>query len=192
MNYSLPIGRAGLRSSDVLDEMRPHAAAVERTRILAGMRRKKKAPSAGPLLAGLRDRLGLPHAGPDELLAAVDAKLTAVDELDAAQAAVDAGQLVAVPTAELDRLRELADAPARLAKARREAIVDGAVQAGRIAPATRATWLAQLEQNEGEASALLLTIPENTIPVREIGHSDAPDRATEDAIYRGIYGRKGA
>jgi ATP-dependent protease ClpP protease subunit len=143
----------------------------------------------GGLVAGLRDRLGLADAEPDELLAAVDdmrEKLAAKAEPNVPEGL----QLVdSAAFAELQAKAEQgAQAAATLAESRREAIVEDAVQEGRIAPANRATWLAQLEQNEEGTVKLLSSLPKNTIPVKEIGH--AKDESEEDALYASIYGKK--
>lgn len=65
---------------------------------------------------------------------------------------------------------------------RREALVTAAVSDGRIPPARRDHWLAQLAADEdGMAPVLAALSP--VIPLAEAGHSDTPDEDTEYAKY---------
>jgi len=77
---------------------------------------------------------------------------------------------------------------ATAAAERREAAFADAVRTGRVAPAAKATWMAQLEQNEAGAIALLNSLTPNTIPVSELGLSDA-EASADDATYNRIFGK---
>jgi hypothetical protein len=128
-----------------------------------------------------------------------EALLAAVDELtEAATAptppAVPAGTTL-IDSAQLTQLqadaqagREARDAQIR---ARREQIVNDALADGRIAPANRDGWLAQLEANEESATQLIAALPKGTVPVDELGHSDTITSA-EDALYARVYPTKEA
>lgn len=152
--------------------------------------RKENVVAYDDLKAGLRDRLGVSNASAsdDELLAAVD-EITD-------QATAPTLTATAAPGTTLidsDALAQLqADAQAgREARAeqvrtRREHIVDSALADGRIAPTNRDGWLAQLEANEESATTLIESLPKNSVPVTEIGHSDDPTTA-EDSAYQRVF-----
>ncbi|MGO5294808.1 hypothetical protein ACTQ0H_09325, partial [Collinsella sp. LCP21S3_A3] len=57
---------------------------------------------------------------------------------------------------------------------------------GRIAPARRDHWLAQLNADEEGASAILASLAPNTIPMSEIGHAGSVEAAA-DAEYARYY-----
>jgi ATP-dependent protease ClpP protease subunit len=155
---------------------------------------KKEDRVSDTLKAGLRERLGVTDADASD-----EALLAAVDELtEAATAptppAVPAGTTL-IDSAQLTQLqadaqagREARDAQIR---ARREQIVNDALADGRIAPANRDGWLAQLEANEESATQLIAALPKGTVPVDELGHSDTITSA-EDALYARVYPTKEA
>lgn len=138
------------------------------------------------LTAGLRERLGMTDASDEQLLAAVDELRKPAEpkfEPPVGTVLLDAAQLDELRAAAADGRA----ARAQQAAERRERTVNAAVADGRIAPASRASWLAALEQNEESTTALLGTLAKNTIPVAEIGHSD--DIETEDdATYKALFG----
>ncbi|TFD47576.1 peptidase [Cryobacterium sp. Hh11] len=141
------------------------------------------------LKAGLLERLGVTDSAiTDELLlAAVDVVL---DEATApAAAAVPAGTVL-IDSAVLSDLQASAALGRKASEAqdtsRREAIVDSAVSDGRIAPASRGTWLESLSANEKGTTALIASLAKNTVPVAEIGTADEPTAA--DALYALAFG----
>lgn len=129
--------------------------------------------------AGLVQRLGVrAEANDDEILAAVDEALAerADDTPAAPAAAIPEGSVVveAGAFAELQRQAGLgATAHASLQTQRHEGIVQTAINEGRIAPASKAHFLAQLGTDEPGTVAALATFPKGTIPVSEIGHSES-------------------
>jgi len=143
------------------------------------------------LTAGLRERLGVTETTltDDELLAALDESLAERADTEAATAAEaalapTAAEAALAPTvaegavvveagafAELQRQAALgATAHATQQTERREGIVQNAINEGRIAPASRAHFLALLGKDEAGTVAALATFPKGTIPVAEIGH----------------------
>nr|WP_181035647.1 head maturation protease, ClpP-related [Clavibacter michiganensis] len=124
------------------------------------------------LKAGLRERLGVTDAdaSDEQLLAAVDATAAKAGTTTAPEGTtlIDAGVLAELQASAADGRA----ARAQQASERRDGIVAKALSEGRIAPATQATWRAQLETNEEGTASLLNSLPKNTIPVEEIGHSD--------------------
>ena len=131
------------------------------------------------LKAGLLERLGVTDSAitDESLLAAVDVVL---DQATAptAQAAAPAGTVL-IDSAVLSDLQASAALGRKASEAqdtaRRAAIVDSAVSDGRIAPVSRAAWLAQLDVSEEGTSALIASLAKNTVPVTEIGTEVEPD-----------------
>lgn len=152
----------------------------------------------------LRQRLGIADDSADEatILAALDEALA---EQETAGTTPDpAGQPVAsvqqlpegVVTIDADQLAQLqADArqgrEARDEQRRnhREQVVNAAVADGRIAPARREAWLAQLEADPG-AEQVLASLAKGTVPLAETGFGAAPDLTDDDAIYASLYGKE--
>ena len=137
-------------------------------------------------LAALRDRLGITdaEAKEDAILAALDEALTEQiePEVEQPKAALPEGITavetdvfeamkaeLAAKTAELDGINQ------KVAAERRESIVAKAIEEGRIAPARRDHWLAQLNADEEGAVSVLESLAPGTIPLAEIGHSDEPE-----------------
>ncbi|VXB75436.1 head maturation protease, ClpP-related [Pseudoclavibacter sp. 8L] len=148
--------------------------------------RKENVVDYDAFKAGLRERLGVPDAdaSADQLLAAVDEALTE-QAAPVAASNVPEGAVV-VDAAAFAQLQDQAAqgqaARAEQIKSRQEGIVNDAVKAGRIAPSAAAGWLASLAKDEEGVTALLSTLPENTIPVAELGHTD--ETATEaEALF---------
>src|SRR6478609_2277621 len=146
---------------------------------------RKDPAMSGDFKAGLRERLGVTDAdATDETL------LAALDEALAEQAdgTTSAGTVVVDLTHNLpdgalvvDKAvheQLVADAAAgrkaaeTLDAQRRDGIVAAALGDGRIAPASRETWRAQLDKDEDGTKALLESMPKNTVPVAELGHAD--------------------
>ncbi|TFD41744.1 peptidase [Cryobacterium sp. TMT2-10] len=151
--------------------------------------RKEPLNMSDILKAGLRERLGVTDSAiSDELL------LAAVDEVLAEQVtdtapAIPAGTVL-IDSAVLTDLQASA-ALGRQAReeqdnSRRAAIVDSAVKDGRIAPASRDTWLASLNASEEGTTALIGSLAKNTVPVAEIGTSDEPSES--DSLFALAFG----
>lgn len=166
--------------------------------------RKENVMTYGDLKAGLAKRLGLAEtdASDETLLAALDESLAEqadpntdeneneveVEETPAAEpvvvaepvlanaslpegvVAIDATVLASLQT----NAQRGAEARAEQDKARREGIIAAALQTGRITSASAGDWRARLERDEEGFGAVLASLPENIVPVEEIGHaSDA-------------------
>lgn len=151
--------------------------------------REEDAVAYSDLKAGLQTRLGVTDAdaSDDSLLAAVDQALA---KQPAPTNAVPDG-VVQIDAAALEVLQEQARAGAEAreqqTRDRRDAIVATAVREGRIAPAAAQNWRDQLETAEDSITTVLNTLPKNTIPVSELGHSDEPTSADE-ALYARAFG----
>ena len=145
-------------------------------------------------LAGLRDRLGITDvdAAEETIMSALDEALTEQAAtahaviVDVASNLPEGAQIVdAAAFAELQKqAAEGVAARAEQNAARRDSLVANAISEGRIAPAARDAWRAQLDADESGTSKLLASLPENTLPVAEVGHSDAVD--AEDALYNKV------
>ncbi|TDW31015.1 head maturation protease, ClpP-related [Cryobacterium psychrophilum] len=148
--------------------------------------RKENVVAYDDLKAGLRERLGMADAAAsdEQLLAAVDETLTAKADITTPEGTVliDSTMLADLQaSAALGRqAREEQDTT------RRESIVHNAVSEGRISPASRETWLAQLATNEEGTNALIGSLAKNTVPVAEIGTAEEPSEA--DSLYASAWG----
>lgn len=149
-------------------------------------------------LATMRQQLGLAtDADPATITAALTEALAeqAQDEPQNANPAAAPSLpegVVAVEAAVLEELR--ADAAAgRQARdaqvaAHREALVQAAINDGRIAPARREHWLTALAADDGAAEVLAGLTP-GLVPVTEVGHAAADTAPTaDDALYESIFG----
>lgn len=150
------------------------------------------------LTAGLRERLGLTDAdATDEmLLAAVDGVLEQATA--PAQPAAIADTAIVVDKEVFTNLQNDA-AAGRAAReeqisARRDGIVVKALAEGRITPANRDAWRAQLDANEDGTAALLASLPSSSaMPLEEIGIGGDPEATAEDRLYNLAFGeQKGA
>lgn len=154
--------------------------------------------SMSEFLAALRDRLGITdaEAKEDAILAALDEALTEQVEPEDGQPKASAPE--GVTTIEVDVLEamraDLAEKTAALAEVqakadaeRRDAIVAKAIKEGKVAPARREHWLAQLNADEEGAVQVLDSLAPGTIPLSEIGHSDEPEADAEGDLYARIY-----
>lgn len=137
---------------------------------------------------GLLERLGVTDSAitDESLLAAVDVVL---DQATAPAAAAPAGTVL-IDSAVLADLQASAALGRKASEAqdtaRRTAIVDSAVGDGRIAPASRDTWLNSLAENEAGTSALIASLAKNTVPVAEIGTAEEPTEA--DSLFALAFG----
>ncbi|WHP18829.1 head maturation protease, ClpP-related [Cellulomonas sp. ES6] len=149
---------------------------------------RKESAMSGDFKAGLRERLGVTDAdATDEtLLAALDEALAEQTNPPAA-AAVSTLPDGAVVVDKAIHEQLVADAAAgrkaaeTLDAQRRDGIVAAALSDGRIAPASRDAWRAQLDKDEDGTKALLESMPKNTVPVAELGHAD-DTQSTEDRL----------
>jgi hypothetical protein len=135
--------------------------------------------------ADLLDALGLPadSADSDLILATAKDLASQVEQLDPAKpstvaaAAKRAGmELLDKDTAEALR-RDAAEGrrmAAAAAQQRVEASVDDAVRRGKIAPSRRKHWVSLIGADPGMAD-VLAAVPDNTLPVQELGHGQNPD-----------------
>lgn len=152
--------------------------------------RKENAVAYSDLTAGLRERLGVTdaNASDETLLAALDEALEERAETPAptvpAGATLIDSDVLATLQADAAAGRE---ALAAQTAARRDALVSAAIADGRISPANRATWRAQLDSSEEVTAELLAALPKNTVPVTEVGHSDDVASA-EEALYVKAWG----
>jgi len=152
--------------------------------------RKENAVAYSDLQAGIRERLGVTDAAANDetLFAALDEALAEQPEPTAA--AIPAGTVL-IDSAVLTDLQASAALGRKASEAqdtaRREAIVEAAVNDGRIAPASRETWLTNLAANEEGTVSLIGSLAKNTVPVAEIGKSD--DGTSEaDSLYAKAWG----
>ena len=144
------------------------------------------------LMAGLRDRLGITDAetSEDAILAALDEALNEQAETPEPQAAMPDG-VTMIETAVLAELQtaaaEVRSIRDERTAERRAALVEAAISEGRIAPARRDHWLAQLNADEEGAAAVLATLAAGTIPLGEVGHSDDVEASDEERLYNRMY-----
>lgn len=152
---------------------------------------KKEGLVSDNLKAGLRERLGITDAdvADEAILAALDEALTEQATAPTPQASIPEGMTLV----EADRLEAMQAAGAELAAIRaerdaerREGLVEAAVNSGRISPARRDHWLAQLNADEEGMAPILAALPP-VIPLAEIGHSDGIEDS-EDALYAKAWG----
>lgn len=162
--------------------------------------RKENAVSYSDLTAGLRERLGVTDAAASDetLLAALDQVIDQATTPPAPQEPTVPPGATLIDSEVLSSLQADAaagrEALAAQVNARRDALVSAAIADGRISPANRDTWRAQLDSSEETTTELLAALPKNTIPVKEVGHSDDVNSA-EEALYNKAWGvdeKKGA
>jgi len=134
------------------------------------------------LRAALVAALGVDETSTDDqVVAAVEAlkaPSTVAPALPDTTITVDAGvyaELVAKADAG-------ASARAELDASRRDALITTALTEGRISAATSTIWRTRLDADETGVTALLATLPKNTVPVDEIGHSDTVDESTVPSL----------
>jgi len=131
----------------------------------------------------------------DQVVAAVKARIAEPTQAEAPAPAVPKGTTL-VDDGVLAELREKAEAGVRaeaaLAQTRRDDAIKKAKAEGRISAATAKTWRDQMDADEVGTMALLATLPVNTIPVAEIGHSDGVDEveAKRDELRKKMNGEK--
>lgn len=152
--------------------------------------RKENVMAYDDLKAGLAKRLGVSEAdvSDDVLLAALDESLAeqaedtptaepiVVAEPVLATAALPEG-VVAIDSTVLAQMQQNAqrgaEARAEQDKERREGLLATALKTGRITTASVEDWRGRLEKDETGYAAVLASLPENIVPVEEIGHASA-------------------
>lgn len=142
------------------------------------------------LKAGICARLGISDADAANL--DDDALLGRLTEALAAPQTTTAPGTVMLDEATLNQLRADAqagrDAREKQIVAERTALVNAAVQDGRIAPARREHWIASLEADPGSAEVLAKLEP-GTVPLTARGYTGGVNEVTdEDAIYAKAWG----
>jgi hypothetical protein len=123
--------------------------------------------------AEIAQRLGLDaDIDQTQLLTALDRTLTLPD---------------GVTLIDLEALEELR-AQAELGRTHRErGIVEQAIRAGKIPPASRASWITLLQTTPG-AEATLASIRPGTLPLATIGYGKDDDSSSDEAILRELFG----
>ncbi|GAB2767652.1 head maturation protease, ClpP-related [Sinomonas soli] len=145
------------------------------------------------LMKGLRERLGIPADSElDETtaLAALDEALAEHAEHEGTAPAAGPGTVVL----DAAQYRDLQAAAEEGREARRQqqaearaALVDAAVQDGRIAPARREHWLNALAADPGSADTLA-GLAKGLVPVASVGYTGGVDEASdEDTLYSKFY-----
>jgi ATP-dependent protease ClpP protease subunit len=156
--------------------------------------RKEEAVAYSDLTAGLRERLGVTdaEASDETLLAALDQALEEQAEAPNPTAALPKGVTVIDSSVLADLQAQAAlgaEARQEQTQARRDGILATALADGRISSASRDQWAALLADNEEGTTALLASLPKNTVPVSEIGHAGGVTD-TEDALYNSVFAPK--
>lgn len=153
-----------------------------------------------PLTDDLRQRLGIADENADEatILAALDEALA--ERADPQHPTTETPPLpegiVAIEQSVLDDLRAAAEQGRQAREQQlaetRQRLVNEAVADGRIAPARRDHWLAQLEVDPGAAD-VLAGLQKGLVPVVERGHASSTARSEDDETYAALFGvEKGA
>jgi hypothetical protein len=176
----------------------PSAAPAVEPAAPGGTTSTEESEGAMPDLSeGVRERLGLAaDASEDTILAALDEALTERADPPVGASTPPVGTVL-VEEAVLEQLRVQAaagaEARAQQQLEHRTRIVDAAIGEGRIAPARRDHWLAQLAADPG-AETVLASLAKGTVPLAEIGTPGSSSEIDEaDAVYASVYGNeKGA
>ncbi|WP_010549669.1 head maturation protease, ClpP-related [Brachybacterium paraconglomeratum] len=145
-------------------------------------------PMSDTIKKGLIDRLGITDADAteDTILAAVDEALA--ERAEPAPRFSPPEGTVLMDADQVEQLRADAragaEARAQQISDRRAGVVDAAIQDGRVAPARRDHWLAQLAADEEGATEVLASLAPGTIPMAPAGFTGGVDESTdEDAVY---------
>lgn len=131
----------------------------------------------------LLDALALPaDADAETLVASVEDMATAPP----APVAASAAGLVSVDPAALAELKADAQRGRTIAAAaatrERETVVAAAIAVGKIPPSRREHWT-RLIAADPNMVRVLASVPDNTIPLAEIGHDQVGDELTEPAAW---------
>ncbi|WP_369070027.1 head maturation protease, ClpP-related [Kineococcus terrestris] len=146
-------------------------------------------------MTALREFAGVPSdADEGTILAALEDKVTAPAPQPTPTTPTVPEGMALVDQATLNALRTDAaagrEARNRQLEQERAAIVDSAVQDGRIPPARREHWLNQLAADPG-AEQVLASLAPGLVPLEELGDSGTQVRnqaSTEDDTYRQLFG----
>ncbi|NIB22871.1 Clp protease [Pseudoteredinibacter isoporae] len=175
-----PIFAAALADGD----HKPPAEPVEPTHT----QKEGPDPMSDTIKKGLIDRLGITDADAteDTILAAVDEALA--ERAEPAPRFSPPEGTVLMDADQVEQLRADAragaEARAQQISDRRAGVVDAAIQDGRVAPARRDHWLAQLAADEEGATEVLDSLAPGTIPMAPAGFTGGVDESTdEDAVY---------
>lgn len=138
-------------------------------------------------LTALRQKLGVSaDASFDDTIGALDEALAERAEPTAA-----APGTVNVDEATFAQMREDAAAGRQARDAQLESdrvtVVDQAVSDGRIPPARRDHWIAQMRADDEGARTTLAGLAKGTIPVDERGHADPADDASVGDVYAEVF-----
>ena len=151
---------------------------------------KEEVTMSDAFMAGVCERLGLTDAEATE-----EAVMTALEDAltkPADKPTVPEGAIVVDETA-YKALQDDAAAGRKamdaIDKSRRDAIIAEALKTGRITAESKDKWRAQLDKDEDGIAAIIQSMPENKVPVVEIGHADTITTA-DDALYGTVYGDK--
>jgi ATP-dependent Clp endopeptidase proteolytic subunit ClpP len=88
----------------------------------------------------------------------------------------------------LAQARDGAAARAQQVRDQDDATIHGALNSGRITPASEDTWRKSLASNREDTVALIATLPENkALAVTELGHGVDTEASTADAELAGVY-----
>jgi ATP-dependent Clp endopeptidase proteolytic subunit ClpP len=156
----------------------------------------KEIAMSDTLKAGLLERFGITDtaASDDAILAVVDETIEKATTPASAASTTPPEGTTLIDSGVLADLQAKAamgeQALAEQTKQRRDGILAAALADGRISPASKETWRASLEKDEEGATALLATLPKNTIPVAELGASDDTEQTADDRLYDLAFGEK--
>ena len=151
--------------------------------------RRRRTPT--DLKAALASVLGLDDPTEDQVVAAVESLTTPADAVPAM--AVPEGAVLVDEGVLAELRRKAEDGVAALAQidaTRRDHAIVTAQTEGRISAATAPVWRERMDADEEGTTALLATLPANTIPVQEIGHSG--DETETGPSLTEIWAEKGA
>lgn len=156
-----------------------------------GTKQEEEAVGFDTLMAGLRERLGIADAETDEgaVLAALDGRLAE----QATTTQPPAGTML-IEEGVYNQMRSDAaagrEAREQQITERRDGIIATAMSEGRITAHSAKTFRRELDTNEEGTVAILATLPENAVPVTELGSASGGD--AEDALYDKVATATGA
>lgn len=156
----------------------------------------KEDPVSEILMAGLRDRLGIAadaEVTEEGVLNALDKVLTAPPAASETPKADLPEGTVLIDSAVLDSLKHEVEIGRKALDEQRAAghaaIVDKAISDGKIPPARRDHWLAQMNADEEGAVQVLDQLAAGTIPLEPIGYTGGVDESegSDDALYNKLF-----
>lgn len=153
----------------------------------------EKLTMSDTFLAAVRDRLGVTDANASEetVLAAFDEHLAEQADTPAASAVIPEGTQL-IDSGVLQELRDDAaagrEARQQQIKDRRDRMIQDAMSEGRITADSAPKFRAMLDADEAKGADVLDALAPNTVPVKEIGHTDGVHDA-DDALYNAAFGQ---